>query len=231
MGNYVFSRELLLWAFSEDAAKEYVNKDKLNSLLEVDPKAQEHYSTHDIGYDIIPFLHRSGLKILVYDFAQNRVPGVSGNEVAYWRDVGAISEYYEANMDVCGTLPTFNLYNQAWPLRTSQPTWAPAKFALTSEVYNSVISEGCIISQARVINSVLAYNVRLEVNSSVAFSVILSGVSIGRDVKLRRTIVDKYVTIPSGVQIGFNPDEDLARGFKVTADGITVVPKSYRFNK
>jgi glucose-1-phosphate adenylyltransferase len=229
MGNYVFNRDLLVFAFTEDAAKEYVSKSRLQELTQEDPTAHERYSTHDIGYDLIPFLHRSGLKILVYDFANNRVPGVSGNEIAYWRDVGGISEYYDANMDVCGTQPTFNLYNDLWPLRSSQPAAAPAKFALTSELFNSVISEGCIISQARVINSVMGYNVRLEVNSSVAFSVLFNGVSIGRDAKLRRTIVDKYVSIPPGISIGYNPEEDQARGFLVSPGGITVVPKRYNF--
>lgn len=229
MGNYIFNRDLLDFAFKEDARKKYVNKAKLNALLEVDPKAQENYSTHDIGYDIIPALHRSGLKISVYDLMFNRVPGVTGNEIGYWRDVGAIPEYYDANMDVCGTLPTFNLYNDEWPIRTNPITSAPAKFALTSEVYNSVISEGCIISQARVINSVLGYNARCEIGSSVAFSVVSNGVTVGRDAKLRRTIVDKYVDIPGGTQIGFDPELDESRGLYVNESGITVVPKRYRF--
>jgi len=188
MGNYMMSRELVKFAFAEDAKKEYVSKDKLKLLLDMDPGAQDNHSTHDIGFDIIPFLHKSGLRLSVYDFARNRTPGVEGAEVC-----------------------------------------APAKFALTSEIYNSVISEGCIISQGRVINSVLGYNVRVEVGASVSFTVLFNGASVGREARLRRTIVDKYVEIPPGVQIGFDPEEDEARGFTVAPGGITVVPKRYKF--
>jgi glucose-1-phosphate adenylyltransferase len=231
MGNYLFNRELLTFAFSEDAKKKYVSKDQLKALLEMDPRSQDSYSTHDIGYDIIPFLHRSGLRISVYDFVMNKVPGVEGQEIGYWRDVGAIEEFYDANMDVCGLNPIFNLYNSEWPLRTSQSTYAPAKFSLSSEVYNCVISEGCIVTRSRVINSVLSYNVRVEEGSWVEFSVIFGGVHVGAGARLRRTIVDKYSVIPPGTNIGYDHDEDKRRGLIVGPSGITVVPKRFDFSK
>lgn len=229
MGNYLLSRELVNFCFQEDAKKKYVSKDKLKSLLEVDPDAMDKYSTHDIGYDIIPFLHRTGLRISVYDFAMNHVPGVTGKEVGYWRDVGALDEFYDANMDICGINPVFNLYNQEWPIRTCPHAYAPAKFSLTSEVFNSVVSEGCIISRSRVINSVLGYNVRFEEGAACEFSVVFNGVKVSRGAVIRRAIVDKYVTIPAGVCIGCDHEDDRRRGLTVTSTGITVVPKRHVF--
>ncbi len=229
MGNYLFSRDLLTYCFHEDARKEYVSKNKLNSLLEFDPYAQDKYSTHDIGYDIIPFLHRSGLRILVYDFARNQVPGVTGKEKGYWRDVGTLEEFYESNMDICGITPVFNLYNKEWPIRTSTLNFAPAKFSLSSEVYNSVIAEGAIITGARVINSVLGYDVRCEKGSEVEFSVIFNGVKIAPGTRIKGAIIDKYVEVPPGICIGCNPEEDKKRGLIVTPGGITVVPKRHVF--
>jgi glucose-1-phosphate adenylyltransferase len=152
MGNYLFSRDLLNYCFQEDAKKKYVSKDKLKALLEVDDNAMDKYSTHDIGYDIIPFLHRTGLRISVYDFGKNKVPGVSGQEIGYWRDVGTLDELYDANMDICGINPIFNLYNDEWPIHAHSGSLAPAKFSLSSEIYNSVVAEGCIITRSRVIN-------------------------------------------------------------------------------
>lgn len=230
MGNYLFSRELLTFAFEEDAKKKYVSKDELKALVAEDPTAPERYSTHDIGYDIIPFLHRSGLRISVYDFMQNRVPGVTGQEIGYWRDVGTLDELYDANMDVCGINPIFNLYNNDWPIRAAAPVYAPAKFSLSSEIYNTIIAEGSIITRGRVINSVLGNNVRVEAGASVEFSVVHNGVNIGNGARIRRTIIDKYAEIPPGACIGCDPEEDRQRGFTITPAGITVVPKLYKFD-
>jgi glucose-1-phosphate adenylyltransferase len=229
MGNYLFNRDLLVYAFSEDAKKKYASKQRLRSLMEMDINAREEYSTHDIGYDIIPFLHKSGLRISVYDFTLNKVPGVSGEEVGYWRDVGAIGEFYDANMDVCGITPIFNLYNEQWPVRSSPSLSAPAKFSLSSEVYNSIVSEGSIVTKSRVINSVIGCNVRMEETASVEFSVIFKGVSVGEGARLRRTIVDKYVNIPPGMSVGYDHEQDKKRGLTVAPSGITVVPKRFDF--
>ncbi len=231
MGNYIFNRDLLGYAFSEDARKEYVSKDKLFKLLEMDADAQDKYSTHDIGYDIIPFLFKSGLRISVYDLVNNRVPGMTLREVGYWRDVGNIEEFYDANMDVCAVDPTFNLYNMEWPIRTSDTLLPPAKFTLNSQVYNSIVSEGSIITRARVINSVLGYEVRAEDGSKIDFSVVCNGVTVGDGAKITRTIVDKYVNVPPRTVIGYDKDEDRQRGFTVSPTGITVVPKRYDFKR
>ena len=159
----------------------------------------------------------------------NRVPGVTGQEIGYWRDVGTLDELYDANMDVCGINPIFNLYNQDWPTRAAAPVFAPAKFSLSSEVYNAIIAEGCIITRGRVINSVLGNNARVEAGATVEFSVIHNGVGIGSGARIRRTIIDKYTQVPPGVCIGCDPDDDRRRGFIITPAGITVVPKRYQF--
>jgi len=229
MGNYLFSRDLLTRVFAEDARKKHVSKEKMKVLLEADPEARQRFSTHDIGYDIIPALHRQGQRIPVYDFSQNPVPGVSGKEVGYWRDVGNLAEYYDANMDVCGIEPIFNLYNKEWPIRTTPTLLPPAKFSLASEVYNSLAPGGCIITKARVINSVLGYDVRVEEGASIEFSVIMSEVKVGAGASIKRAIVDKYVEIPAGTFIGHDPELDRRRRLTVTPSGITVVPKFYKF--
>lgn len=229
MGNYLFDRDLLTYCFAADAQKKTVTKDELKQLLQQDPQARNTHSTHDIGYDIIPFLLSSGLRVSVYDFASNSVPGVTGLEVGYWRDVGTIEEFYDANMDVCGINPIFNLYNQDWPVRTSPSLFPPAKFSFSSEVFNSVISEGAILSRSRVLNSVLGYNVRVEDGATVEYSVVFSNVLVGMGARLRRCIVDKNVRIPPGMSIGFDPGEDLRRGLHLSPTGITVVPKGFVF--
>ena len=229
MGNYLFDRDLLTYCFAADAQKKTVSKDELKQMLAHDPNARSAYSTHDIGNDIIPFLLASGLRVSVYDFTRNQVPGVTGLEVGYWRDVGTIEEFYDANMDVCGINPIFNLYNTEWPVRTSPSLYPPAKFTFSSEVFNSIISEGSILSRSRVINSVLGYDVRVEDGASVEYSVVFSHVTVGSGARLRRCIVDKKVRIPPGTAIGFDQEEDKRRGLHLSPAGITVVPKEFVF--
>jgi len=229
MGNYLFDRDLLTYCFAADAQKKTVSKEDLKQLLEQDPQAHTSHSAHDIGNDIIPFLLQSGLRVSVYDFASNEVPGVTGLEVGYWRDVGTIEEFYDANMDVCGINPIFNLYNTDWPVRTSPSLFPPAKFSFSSEVFNSVVSEGTILSRARVLNSVLGCNVRVEDGAAVEYSVVFSNVTVGSGARLRRCIVDKNVRIPPGLSIGFDREEDNRRGLSLSPSGITVVPKDFVF--
>jgi glucose-1-phosphate adenylyltransferase len=206
MGNYIADISTLAEILHEDAIKDG--------------------STHDFGKDVIPFMLGKGLRLYAYDFAENKVPG---EDQIYWRDVGTIRSYWEANMDLVGIKPDLNLYNDLWPLRTTPDFTPPAKCVFRQTLIdNSVMSGGCIITQAELSNSVLSQRVRVERGALVCESVIFADVMISEGAKIRKTIIDKNVHVPPFTQIGYSRDEDEARGFKVS-DGITVVPKNYLF--
>lgn len=214
MGNYLFNTDVLLELLSHDAA----NPD----------------SAHDFGKDVLPYALGEGYKLQAYDFAQNPIPGQQGPNT-YWRDVGTLDSYWEANMDLIMVRPEFDLYNPEWPLRTSSEYSPPAKFVheeaeRRGQAFNSLLSGGVIISGATVRESVLSRRVRVNSYSLVERSVVMDNCEIGRHCMIRNAIVDKNVHIPEGTQIGVNLDDDRARGFTVTDRGIVVVPKGYEFS-
>ena len=208
MGNYIFNRL------------------PLEDMLQQD--SQDGQSVHDFGRDMIPKMYPGG-KVYVYDFSQNHIPGAQPKEAGYWRDVGTIRSYWEANMDLVGIEPQFNLYNQLWPVLTYNPPFPPAKFVhfsdlRTGHAINSMISPGSIISGAMVEKSVMGYNTHIHSFSHVNESVVMNNVVIGRGCKLHRVIIDKHVVIQPGTVIGHDPEEDANR-FETTEDGIVVIPK------
>jgi glucose-1-phosphate adenylyltransferase len=207
MGNYCFTTEALIDALHADAA--------------------DTDSMHDMGGNIIPSFVSKG-DAQVYDFTVNKVPGSSGREQAYWRDVGTIDAYHEAHMDLVSVDPVFNLYNEDWPIWTYPVQMPGAKFTLRGIALDSIVSGGCIISGGSIESSVLSPNVRVMENAKVDHSVILSNVSIGRDAVVRRAILDKNVVVEPGAQIGIDHEADAARGFTVSDGGITVVGKGVR---
>ena len=202
MGVYVFPTEILVRRLIEDARSE---------------------SSHDFGKDIIPRMIQRD-KVFSFDFRE----GDQG-ETGYWRDVGTIDAYFEANVDLVSVTPHLNLYDPHWPLLTSQPSYAPAKTVWEEEgrtgtALNSILSNGCIISGGSVRRSVLSPRVRVNSYAEVLDSILLDGVDVGRHAKIRKTIIDKEVQIPSGMEIGYRLEED-AKRFTVTSSGIVVVPK------
>jgi len=210
MGNYVFSTKVLLDLIHEDS----MNDD----------------SRHDVGGDLIPALVRTG-DAHVYDFTTNEVPGVTEREHAYWRDVGSIDAYHEAHMDLVSVNPIFNLYNQDWPIYTSDMTAPPAKVVAVAEfgsgqVADSMLSAGAVISGAFVRGSVLSPWVRVEPGATIDNSVILEGVVVEPGARIKNAIIDKGVTVPAGYEIGYDAEEDRSRGFVVTEGGIVTVPKN-----
>ncbi|HYS82838.1 MAG TPA: glucose-1-phosphate adenylyltransferase [Anaeromyxobacteraceae bacterium] len=213
MGNYLFTTDVLVQEIVSDAA---------------DPD-----SAHDFGKSIVAGMF-SRKRVFVYDFAKNEVPGQSERERGYWRDVGSLDAYYQANMDLVDVNPIFSLYNDQWPIFTIQYNYPPAKFVFANEhegrvgrATDSLISEGCIISGGRVNGSILSPMVRVNSYASVEGSILFENVNIGRHCRIRKAIIDKHVDIPAGTSIGYDLEEDRKR-FHVTETGIVVIPKGMR---
>ncbi|MEY2436131.1 MAG: glucose-phosphate adenylyltransferase, partial [Acidimicrobiaceae bacterium] len=186
--------------------------------------AVDEQSKHDMGGDIVPQLVKEG-GANVYDFSENDVPGSTDRDRGYWRDVGTIGAYHDAHLDLVSIDPVFNLYNRQWPIYSHMPALPGAKFVEGGQAHESIVSPGCVISGAVVDHSVLSPSVIIRSGATVEASVITSDVEIGRGATVRRAIIDKGVVVPDGAEIGVDHEHDLARGFTVSSDGITVVGK------
>ena len=201
LGIYIFDMDVLVPALEEDARRN---------------------TTHDFGKDIIPALIS---KVPVYAY---RFYDENKKAAKYWRDIGTLEAYYEANMDLCHVNPEFNLYDPEWPLRTYQIQAPPAKFVFADEgrrcgqALDSIISAGCIISGSRISGSVLCPNVRVHSFCDIEQSILMPGVRVGRHARIRRAIVDRDVFVPRGALIGYNLEEDRRR-HTVSDSGIVVV--------
>jgi len=213
MGNYIFRTPVLL---------ENVRAD-----------AKDDASAHDFGRNIVPRMVAQGLQCFVYDFKTNRVPGEDpeGATAAYWRDIGTVDAYFEAQMDLVSIKPAFNLYNPRWPIRTGTNHDPPAKFVFRDEANarvgvatESLVSSGCIISGGRINRSVLSGRCRINSFSSIDECVLFENVVIGRHARIRRAIIDKDVELPAGTEIGYDLEADRKR-WPVTESGIVVIPK------
>jgi glucose-1-phosphate adenylyltransferase len=211
MGNYFFKSDVLVDALHEDAANPH--------------------SRHDFGANVIPMLVEQGKRVYLYDYSRNSIEGEDGVSNTFWRDVGTIDDYYDANMEVKRVRPMFNLYNRNWPIRTAHPNYPPAKFVFAEETgrfgkaVDSVIADGVIISGGSVYDSVLFGSTFIHSYAQVHESIIFSGCEIGRGAIIKKAIIDKNVTIEEGASVGVNPDTDRER-FSVSDNGITVVAKN-----
>ncbi|MHA7274034.1 MULTISPECIES: glucose-1-phosphate adenylyltransferase [unclassified Arthrobacter] len=209
MGNYVFTADALVAALEEDAAR-------LNTK-------------HDMGGDIIPYFVERG-DAAVYDFTSNDIAGSMDRDRQYWRDVGTLDSYYDANMDLISPLPLFNLYNLEWPIYTRQSVSPPAKFVRSASggsgvAHDSIVSNGAVVSGGQVQGSILATDVFVDEGASVSGSVLMDKVSIGPGAIVRRAIIDKNVRVPAGARIGVDRELDLSRGYTVTESGLTILSK------
>ena len=209
-GNYIFDKDTLLYALAKDE--------------------QIETSSHDFGKNVIPMLLLEGKRIFIYNFASNSFPGMTDTERGYWRDVGSIDAYWQANMDLLDSSPELNLYSREWPIRTFNYNYPPAKFVWSEGdrvgmATNSMVSEGCIVSGGGLSRCVLSPRVRVNSYSQISESILMENVDIGRYSRIKRAIIDKNVDIPPNTRIGFNRAEDEARGFYVSPGGVTVVPK------
>jgi glucose-1-phosphate adenylyltransferase len=211
MGIYVFNTRHMFELLCQDAAKPASN--------------------HDFGRDIIPGMIDAGQKVFAYRFRdENR------KAVPYWRDVGTLDAYYQANMDLTAIDPVLNLYDASWPIRTFQPQNPPPKFVFSAEgrvgqarrgeALDSVVCNGCVVSGGHVRGSILSPRVRVNSYAVVEDSILLDGVDVGRYCRIRRAIIDKEVKIPPYTVLGHDPEFDRNRGFTVTEQGVVVVAKA-----
>jgi glucose-1-phosphate adenylyltransferase len=205
MGIYIFNTDVLLPELMKDAE---------------DPN-----SKHDFGHNILPGL-LGRIKMHAFNFVDE-----NKKNALYWRDVGTLDAYYEANMDVAGVSPVFNLYDKSWPMRTRAYQYPPAKFVFgepgrTGMAINSIVAAGTIVSGAVVRNSVVSQDVRVNSYADVDSSIVFSHVNIGRHCRIRHAIIDRDVHIPDGTVIGYDPAED-KRNYFVTPSGLTVVTRDY----
>lgn len=206
MGNYVFSARTLFEALQADALRED--------------------SKHDFGYDILPSLLGRGA-VYAYDYQTNVIPGDADTSLAYWRDVGTLEAYYLAHMDLLGLMPSLNLYNQQWPIRTASYPDPSAKFTFDEDgnpghATGSIISGGCILSGGAVRGSILGRNVVVGSQSLIEDSIVLDHCAIGRHCSIRHAILDESVAVPDGSRIGYDLDHDRIR-HHVSGTGIVVV--------
>ncbi len=196
------------------------NSDLLYDVLQSDHG--EEITQHDFGRNIIPSLIDNNHRVVAHRFC-NRVT----EEPEYWRDVGTLDAFWRANLELIGVLPQLNLYDQDWPIRTRNTQAPPAKFIFDSaercgQALNSMICEGCIISGARITNSLLSTNVIVNEKSDVDECVILPDSTIGEGSRLLRVILDRHCTVPPGTVIGYSKTDD-NKHFHVTDEGITLV--------
>jgi glucose-1-phosphate adenylyltransferase len=206
MGIYLFNTDVLLPALLQDA--------------------EDPTSKHDFGHNILPGI-LGKYKICAYNFVDEN----HQQQALYWRDVGTLEAYYDANMDVASVSPVFNLYDNKWPIRTRVRQYPPAKFVFgepgrTGMAVNSIVSAGCIVSGATVRNSVLSQDVRVNSYSELDSTIVFSHVNIGRHCRIRRAIIDRDVQLPEGTVIGYDANED-RKNYFVTPSGLTVVTRDY----
>ncbi|OGL18978.1 MAG: glucose-1-phosphate adenylyltransferase [Candidatus Rokubacteria bacterium RIFCSPLOWO2_12_FULL_71_22] len=205
MGNYLFSRRVLVEALLADARRS---------------------TDHDFGRSIIPELVPNG-RVFAYDFQQNEVPGVKPyEEHGYWRDVGTIQSYWEAHMDLLGESPRFDLDNRHWPIRSGHHAGPAARF-IGSDLDNAQVGEACLVKRATIRNSILGRSVWVNEGAVIEDSIVMDHTTVGKGAQLRRTIVDRYNIIPAATRIGVDPSADRER-YHVDPSGLVVVPRGGR---
>lgn len=207
MGIYIFTARFLFEQLCQDATRKS--------------------STHDFGRDLIPSIINSQ-RVFAFPFRDENQK--DANSQAYWRDVGTVDAYYEANMDLISVDPQLNMYDMDWPIRTFHRSLPPPKFVHSKRegdrvghAVNSIVCQGSILSGGEVERSVIGANVKVNSYSHVEGSIVFDGVDIGRHARIRNAIIDKRVKIPAGAVIGYDPEEDRRRGFSVTKNGVVVI--------
>ncbi len=205
-------------------------------LIEVLLEGKKNHEDLDFGKHVIPMMLEKGDRVFAYNFNDNQIPGMRSEERGYWKDVGTLDSYYEANMDLIHVSPQLNLYNYKWPILTNQGNLPPAKTVFDDDErrgqnIDSYVCGGCITSGGTVRRSIIGPLSKINSYSLVEDSILFENVNIGRHAKIRRAIIDKGVVIPDGMMIGYDLEEDIKRGFTVTESGIVVVPRKDKLDK
>ena len=213
MGNYLFNKAVLIELLYEDAA--------------------DVESSHDFGKDILPRIFNKS-RVFAYDFRRNHISGLTKKEIGYWRDVGTIKAFWEANMDLRNVKPEFNLYNKNWPIKTANYGTPPAKFVFNEDgrrgqAIDSIVAEGSIISGGIVQKSVIGRDVSIDSGAVVINSLLMDRVKIGKNCKINMAIIDKDVEVPPGTTLGYDLEQDKKRFFVDDESNIIVIPKGFKF--
>ncbi len=207
MGNYIFSKK---------------------KLIEILKHGSTLHKDLDFGQHVIPMMLAAQDRVFAYNFNDNVVRGMAEQERGYWKDVGTIDSYYETNMDLISVSPHLNLYNEKWPILTNPGNLPPAKTIFDDDArrgqnLDSYVCGGCITSGGTTRKSIIGPNCKIHGYSLIEYSILFNNVVVGRHAKIRKAIIDKNITIPSGMRIGYDPIEDRANGFTVTNSGIVVI--------
>jgi glucose-1-phosphate adenylyltransferase len=209
MGNYIFS---------------------VKKLIAVLKEGKKEHDDLDFGKHVIPMMLQHGDRVFAYNFMENVVPDMKAEEKGYWKDVGTLDSYYEANMDLIRVDPQLNLYNDKWPIITNQGNYPPAKTVFEEggrcgQNINSYVCGGCINSGGTVRRSIIGSRSRVHSHSLVEDSILFENVNIGRKAKVKRAIIAEGIDIPDEVEIGYDHDADRRNGYTVTESGIVIVTK------
>jgi glucose-1-phosphate adenylyltransferase len=210
MGNYIFS---------------------VRKLIEVLQEGKKRHTDLDFGHHVIPMMLANGDRVFAYNFNDNLIPGMKQEERGYWKDVGTLDSYYDANMDLIDVSPQLNLYNYKWPILTNQGNLPPAKTVFDNDDrrgqnLDSYVCGGCVTSGGTVRKSIIGPACRINSFSLVEDSILFENVVVGRHAKIRKAIIDKNITVPDRYEIGYDHELDRSRGFTVTDSGIVVVTSS-----
>ena len=215
MGIYIFEKNELIRRLKEDAEK-------------------TAGTSHDFGKDVLPQMVEEGSTVVAHSFEDVDSSHMESGDGPYWRDVGTLDAYFDANLDLCSITPQFNLYDRSWPIYTLWHNDPPAKTILSgtdgpaSQVVDSMLSNGSIVSGSRIRRSILSNRVHTSEDADVSDSILMGGVQVGAGARIHRAIIDKWVKVPAGAQIGVDLEEDRKR-FTVTESGIVAVPRGYDF--